>query len=72
MNQAYMGFSKLVKTILGNVITSRVAKFGSNWDNGSYTGVFNLNLNNAASNSNTNIGARQMYLKLQIIWSIIS
>ena len=31
---------------------------GGNWNNGSNAGVFNLNLNNARSNSNTNIGAR--------------
>ena len=31
---------------------------GGNWNNGSNAGVFNLNLNNPRSNSNTNIGAR--------------
>lgn len=31
---------------------------GGNWDNGSNAGLFNLNLNNDASNANTNIGSR--------------
>lgn len=31
---------------------------GGNWNNGSGAGVFALNLNNARSNSNTNIGFR--------------
>lgn len=31
---------------------------GGNWNNGANAGVFYLNLNNARSNSNTNIGAR--------------
>jgi hypothetical protein len=31
---------------------------GGNWNNGAISGVFALNLNNARSNANTNIGAR--------------
>lgn len=31
---------------------------GGNWNNGANAGVFALNLNNARSNSNTNIGFR--------------
>jgi hypothetical protein len=31
---------------------------GGNWNNGSRAGVFALNLNNARSNSNSNIGFR--------------
>jgi len=31
---------------------------GGNWNNGADAGVFALNLNNARSNVNTNIGAR--------------
>ena len=31
---------------------------GGNWSNGSNAGLFNLNLNNAPSNANTNIGGR--------------
>lgn len=31
---------------------------GGNWNNGANAGVFNLNLNNERTNSNTNIGAR--------------
>jgi retron-type reverse transcriptase len=36
----------------------RLAIRGGNWNNGAIAGVFILNLNNARSNSNTNIGAR--------------
>ncbi len=32
--------------------------YGGNWNYGSQNGLFNLNLNNAASNSNNNIGGR--------------
>ena len=32
--------------------------YGGNWNNGSNNGLFSLNLNNAASNANTNIGGR--------------
>lgn len=35
-----------------------MALFGGNWNNGSNAGVFNVNLNNARSNSNNNIGLR--------------
>ncbi len=31
---------------------------GGNWNNGANTGVFNVNLNNARSNVNSNIGFR--------------
>ena len=31
---------------------------GGNWNNGANAGVFNLNLNNPRSNSNSNIGFR--------------
>lgn len=31
---------------------------GGDWNNGSNAGVFNLNLNNARSNANRNIGFR--------------
>lgn len=31
---------------------------GGNWNNGSNAGVWALNLNNARSNSNTNVGCR--------------
>ena len=31
---------------------------GGNWNNAAITGVFALNLNNARTNSNANIGAR--------------
>jgi hypothetical protein len=35
-----------------------LAYHGGNWSNGANAGLFNLNVNNAASNSNTNIGGR--------------
>ena len=35
-----------------------IAYHGGNWSNGSKAGLFYLNLNNEASNSNTNIGGR--------------
>ncbi len=36
----------------------RAALRGGNWNNGANSGVFALNLNNAPSNSNVNIGLR--------------
>lgn len=36
----------------------RAFQRGGNWNNGSNAGVFTLNLNNAPSNTNTNIGFR--------------
>jgi hypothetical protein len=36
----------------------RAAIRGGNWNNGANAGCFNLNLNNAPSNTNTNIGFR--------------
>ena len=38
--------------------TARAFIRGGNWNNGSNAGVFTLNLNNAPSNTNTNIGFR--------------
>lgn len=42
-------------------IHARVPIVGGNWNNGANSGVFALNLNNARSNVNTNIGARPDY-----------
>ena len=39
----------------------RVPIRGGNWNNAAITGVFALNLNNARSNSNANIGARPAF-----------
>lgn len=39
----------------------RIPIVGGNWNNGANAGVFNLNLNNARSNVNSNIGARPDY-----------
>jgi hypothetical protein len=41
-------------TLLGTCAVQR----GGNWDNGAQAGVFSMNVNNAPSNSNTNIGFR--------------
>lgn len=35
-----------------------MAYYGGNWSNGANAGLFNLNVNNAASNANSNIGGR--------------
>ena len=35
-----------------------MAYYGGNYGNGANAGLFNLNVNNAASNSNSNIGGR--------------
>jgi hypothetical protein len=35
-----------------------MAYYGGNWSNGANAGLFYLNVNNASSNSNTNIGGR--------------
>jgi len=40
----------------------RVPIRGGNWNNGANAGVFYTNLNNARSNSNTNIGFRSALL----------
>ena len=38
-----------------NVNASRLANAGGNWNNGSNAGAFHLNVNQSASNTNTNI-----------------
>ena len=40
---------------------------GGNWNNGVNAGMFNLNVNNAATNRNTNIGFRTMLGLLRAI-----
>lgn len=45
-----------------NVNTSHLANFGGNWNNTSNAGVFQLNVNHSASNSNTNYSAHLMFL----------
>lgn len=47
-----------------NLYTSCVTKFGSNWNNASNTGTFQLNVNNTASNSNANITAHLKFSKV--------
>lgn len=41
---------------------THVAKFSGKWNNASKCGTFYWNLNNTASNSNTNIGAHLKFL----------
>lgn len=38
------------------ILKLRALLFSSNWNNAGNAGTFNFNANNAASNSNTNIG----------------
>ena len=42
--------------------TGGAALRGGNWNNGTNDGAFTLNLNNAPSNTNTNIGFRCVFL----------
>jgi hypothetical protein len=42
----------------GTVFGTCAVQRGGNWNNGARAGVFSMNLNNAPSNSNTNIGFR--------------
>ncbi|OUN14834.1 hypothetical protein B5G38_13225 [Gemmiger sp. An87] len=41
---------------------------GGNWNNGSNAGVFNANLNNPRSNSNSNIGGRSAFRLYRPLW----
>ena len=50
---------------------TRAAHVGGNLNNGSNDGPWNWNLNNAASNTNWNIGARQL-IDGQTIFSCVS
>ena len=52
-----------------NLYTSCVTKFGSNWNNASNTGTFQLNVNNTASNSNANITAHLKFSYIILISS---
>ena len=42
--------------------SGKFAYVGGNWNNGLNAGAFYFNLNNSASNSNTNIGASLSFL----------
>lgn len=44
-----------------NLNSSCVAKFGSNWNNTTNTGAFQLNVNNTSSNSNANISGHLLF-----------
>jgi hypothetical protein len=41
-----------------NTSSGYVANVGGNWSNGDNAGPLNCNVNNSASNTNTNIGGR--------------
>ena len=47
---------------IGYVNTSCLAGAGGVWDNGSNAGAFYLGVYQSASNANTNVGARLMFL----------
>lgn len=44
------------------VVADRLANFGGDWNNASYTGVFRLSVNRLASGSNATFGSRLMYM----------
>jgi len=44
-----------------NLYTGNCANFSGNWNNGDNAGTFQLNVNNTASNSNSNLGTQQMF-----------
>lgn len=49
----------LLKSVMASALLgTRAFQRGGNWNNGARAGVFSMNLNNAPSNSNTNIGFR--------------
>ena len=49
--------------------STQVAKFSSNWNNGTNAGTFNWNLNNATSNVNQNIGTRlTIFMNLVLVY----
>ena len=54
-----------------NVNTSRLAHTSGNWNNGSNTGAFHLNVNNSTSNANTNIGTHLMYFNNPFLYQSI-
>ena len=51
-----------VPQALGAGLLWRFAIRGGNWNNGTNAGLFNLNLNNARTNSNNNIGFRSDFV----------
>lgn len=57
-----------------NLYTSCVAKFSGNWNNSTNAGTFQLNVNNTASNSATNITAHLLFsfiiLRFHRLWSL--
>ena len=52
------GLKHLLAAVNRGVRYNDVPIRGGNWNNAANAGVFALNLNNARSNANTNIGAR--------------
>ena len=67
-----LGASKALSDSVGYLVSAtgvfcvwRFALVGANWNNGDNVGPWTLNLNNAASNANVNIGSR-IFLSLKI------
>ena len=68
-----LGASKALSSSVGYLVSATgvfcVWRFfvlvGANWNNGDNVGPWTLNLNNAASNANVNIGSR-IFLSLKI------
>lgn len=49
--------------------TDQLAYFSGNWSNTDNAGVFQLNVNHSASNSNANYSRRLMFFKILLIVS---
>lgn len=49
----------------GNVNSSNFPNFGGNYDNGDNAGLFNVNFNNSATNTSSNVGSRTSIITLQ-------
>ena len=50
-----------------NLYTSYLPIFSSNWNNGSNTGTFQLNVNNSTANANSNIATHLMFSNVILI-----
>ena len=51
----------------GNLNASHLGIFGGNWNNTGNAGVFQFNLNQTATNVNSNVGSRQMLNKTVLL-----
>lgn len=56
----------------GNLNTGYLTHFGTNWNNDSNSGTFNLQANNSTSNSNSNLTSRvSLYVLYEIYLKIL-